>query len=375
VFVERQDQRVVELRHMEPSPREPESALGLAANSEHLYVGYAYGGIDDVGMPAYASPGHLVSISKQDGQVTSLLDDEQGWLAPITADDQRVIVFAMRSQEMGFYQVPLDHPRLEALPLGVAKSGAESGSPSEHNVALALWDVFLSGQLVGDQVYWVSIEAPPVGLLRSRFDDAEPELLSQPSPWGVSLIGPGYTVTTEGVRDSGYHYLGLDFVRTDDSGCRSVQGPRGEVLGAVALDARHAYWFGYRTSESDATLSDQTLHRVDLETGAVARLNAPSLTPDDSLRFVAQDDTHLFLGKSERSIMKQTGHRSASVVRRYIRDAELFDRHASAGAGLRHGRVRAGVALAICSRRGRDRRWISRGSPPRTARTPGMPNR
>ena len=30
-------------------------------------------------------------------------------------------------------------------------------------------------------------------------------------------------------------------------------------------------------------------------------------------------------GKSERSIMKQTGHRSVSVVRRYIRDAELFD--------------------------------------------------
>jgi hypothetical protein len=30
-------------------------------------------------------------------------------------------------------------------------------------------------------------------------------------------------------------------------------------------------------------------------------------------------------GKSERSHMKQTGQRSVSVVRRYIRDAELFD--------------------------------------------------
>lgn len=38
-------------------------------------------------------------------------------------------------------------------------------------------------------------------------------------------------------------------------------------------------------------------------------------------------------GKSERSIMKQTGHRSVSVVRRYIRDAELFDDNA-AGIGL-----------------------------------------
>jgi integrase len=36
-------------------------------------------------------------------------------------------------------------------------------------------------------------------------------------------------------------------------------------------------------------------------------------------------------GKSERSIMEQTGHRSVSVVRRYIRDAELFDDNAAAG--------------------------------------------
>lgn len=39
-------------------------------------------------------------------------------------------------------------------------------------------------------------------------------------------------------------------------------------------------------------------------------------------------------GKSERSIMKQTGHRSVTVVRRYIRDAELFDDNAAAGIGL-----------------------------------------
>jgi integrase len=39
-------------------------------------------------------------------------------------------------------------------------------------------------------------------------------------------------------------------------------------------------------------------------------------------------------GKSERSSMKQTGHRSVTVVRRYIRDAELFDDNAAAGIGL-----------------------------------------
>lgn len=39
-------------------------------------------------------------------------------------------------------------------------------------------------------------------------------------------------------------------------------------------------------------------------------------------------------GKGERAIMKQTGHRSAAVLRRYIRDAELFDDNAAAGIGL-----------------------------------------
>ncbi len=36
-------------------------------------------------------------------------------------------------------------------------------------------------------------------------------------------------------------------------------------------------------------------------------------------------------GKSERAIMAQTGHRSSAMVRRYIRDAELFSDNAAAG--------------------------------------------
>ena len=84
---------------------------------------------------------------------------------------------------------------------------------------------------------------------------------------------------------------------TDDAGCRAVRGPRGEGLVAVALDAKYAYWSGYRASEADATLR-QTLNRVSVETGAVERLNAPGVTPESSLRFVAQDDTHLFLWNS-----------------------------------------------------------------------------
>jgi integrase len=39
-------------------------------------------------------------------------------------------------------------------------------------------------------------------------------------------------------------------------------------------------------------------------------------------------------GASERSIMAQTGHRSAAMVRRYIRDGSLFRENAAATVGL-----------------------------------------
>jgi chorismate mutase len=39
-------------------------------------------------------------------------------------------------------------------------------------------------------------------------------------------------------------------------------------------------------------------------------------------------------GKSERAIMNQTGHRSVAMVRRYIRDGNLFRDNAAEGLGL-----------------------------------------
>lgn len=39
-------------------------------------------------------------------------------------------------------------------------------------------------------------------------------------------------------------------------------------------------------------------------------------------------------GASERSIMNQTGHRSAQMVRRYVRDASLFRENSAAKLGL-----------------------------------------
>ena len=39
-------------------------------------------------------------------------------------------------------------------------------------------------------------------------------------------------------------------------------------------------------------------------------------------------------GASERSIMKQTGHRSVQMVRRYIRDGSLFNENSAGKLGL-----------------------------------------
>jgi integrase len=39
-------------------------------------------------------------------------------------------------------------------------------------------------------------------------------------------------------------------------------------------------------------------------------------------------------GKSTHAIMRQTGHKSADMVARYVRDASLFLDNAAAGIGL-----------------------------------------
>ena len=43
---------------------------------------------------------------------------------------------------------------------------------------------------------------------------------------------------------------------------------------------------------------------------------------------------HAIAGASERAIMKQTGHRSVQMVRRYIRDGSLFRENSAGKLGL-----------------------------------------
>jgi integrase len=78
-----------------------------------------------------------------------------------------------------------------------------------------------------------------------------------------------------------------------------------------------------------ARLVGRAVARVVQRTASAAGLDAKCLA-GHSLRAGLVTSAAL-AGKSERAIMAQTGHRSATMVRRYIRDVSLFDDNAAAG--------------------------------------------
>lgn len=185
VFVERADERrVVELKHGDT----PESATrrqmvhSIVAGTDRLYAGDGFLRTDVIdGDPYFEPPGRLLSISKQDGNTTVLLQLNDRTLTPIAADADRVIVFAAGydestdSYDSGYYQVHLADLQLERLPLAAP---------------------FQSSQLVGNTVYWLN-GAHPRSLVRSGFDDAEPESvleLSEDYFFAVTHLNtPGFT--------------------------------------------------------------------------------------------------------------------------------------------------------------------------------------
>jgi integrase len=78
-----------------------------------------------------------------------------------------------------------------------------------------------------------------------------------------------------------------------------------------------------------ARLSDRTVARVVKRAAKAAGLD-PARFSGHSLR-AGLVTSAAKAGKSERIIMAQTGHRSAAMLRRYIRDASLFADNAAQG--------------------------------------------
>ena len=79
-------------------------------------------------------------------------------------------------------------------------------------------------------------------------------------------------------------------------------------------------------------LSGIDVARVVKKLAERAGLNAAKST-GDSLR-AGHATAAAIAGASERSIMKQTGHRSVQMVRRYIRDGGLFGENSAGKLGL-----------------------------------------
>ena len=79
-------------------------------------------------------------------------------------------------------------------------------------------------------------------------------------------------------------------------------------------------------------LSDKAVARIVKRRAAAAGLD-PARYAGHSLR-AGLATSAAAGGASERVIMQQTGHRSAEMVRRYIREADLFRSNAASLAGL-----------------------------------------
>jgi site-specific recombinase XerD len=100
-------------------------------------------------------------------------------------------------------------------------------------------------------------------------------------------------------------------------------------LEAAKIDRGPVFRGVLRGAAGDRRASDKAVARAVKRAARRAGLD-PSSFAGHSLR-AGLATTAAKAGKSERAIMKQTGHRSVAMVRRYIRDAELFSDNAAAG--------------------------------------------
>jgi site-specific recombinase XerD len=110
---------------------------------------------------------------------------------------------------------------------------------------------------------------------------------------------------------------------------RTVRGwleATGLTTGALYRDIGRAQVLG------KDRLSDRQVANVVKAAARAAGLDAARFS-GHSLR-AGLATTAALAGKSERVIMKQTRHRSERMVRRYVREAELFNENAASGIGL-----------------------------------------
>jgi len=148
------------------------------------------------------------------------------------------------------------------------------------------------------------------------------------------------------VRDVAFTQEGLEIIlrrsTTDQEGeGRKVGIPYGSTAKACPVRALRAWLEAaeitkgrvFRSVSRDgkigAAASDRAVARAVKRAASLAGLDSAQYS-GHSLR-AGLATAAAKAGKSERAIMRQTGHRSVAMVRRYIRDADLFNDNAAAG--------------------------------------------
>jgi hypothetical protein len=290
VFAQRRgSSEVLELRRGLGSAEGPRTqrVLGMAADSEFLYVGDAFleaAGIDYFPVPEFQPPGRLVSIPKGGGAATVLLEFDDRTLTPIAAEADRIIVH-VSGAEPGYFQVSKAHPELDRLPLRAP--------------------FYSSRASVSGEVYWSNDEYPP-SLLRAGFDDAEPVFVADMESNDFA-VGPGYALSLQERVSAPDYVVQQNFLLHDEAtgSSRALPGMGEKISLERALDARHAYWFSF-LGEGPTMLpvANPTLRlvRVDIEDGSLTQLDTPGFSLDSGAFLAGQDAENLYVRSSQRLV-------------------------------------------------------------------------
>jgi hypothetical protein len=270
VFAQRQGEagfvELLSLSGIERADGEPGTltVLNMAAGADQLYVSDVY--LENlVGFP----PSRILSVPKQGGPATVVLESEDSTLWPIAVDGARLIVMVQGEGGASYQQVNLEDPQLEPLPLQ-----APSSFP----------------RVIGNTMYWLEEGV----VLRSGFDDAQPQQFTRLTDLDFS-VGPDYLMT-RGASRAGRSVVKTLDVQDGSSNCTVV--PRSAPLNssAVALAPRHIYYVTLRNRvPADDLTAYGEIVQLELDTGALTRLNMPGIILDVAVALVAQDAESLYV--------------------------------------------------------------------------------
>jgi hypothetical protein len=272
---------------LRPAPDLPGTRLGLIGSADRLYWTEAAAvepGPPELGPPP--PPGRVMSVSKDGGPVTTLIETPSQVLIPLGVDPSgRVFV---TSTDGSVHQVTASGAleRVANIP-AVAGGGL---------------------QMVDGLVYWAeyddAAEQMPLFVARPG-GDAPVRVTPLPSSGSLVPFIAGHGVVLWSTTETRYnplllvqHYVMLN----QNTGC--VQElPSDELsIGGSLLDAHHVYWKSFNALGSSSPGQPATttpLLRVDLRTGRFERVLTPGFDVTLTTDLLAQDDDTLYIRSSD----------------------------------------------------------------------------